>query len=292
MRNSNTFERTLELSLVIMFVLYPKVTMVAFEGFPCYWFEPVGDAPARGWLRADVSIECTTEEHASLTTVAWTAVVIYPVGLFFGCLVMLWKASTAIVSDKPTPFSRSISFLYREYKVKTYWWELMEMLRKFLLIGLLVTIEPGSVIQIVMGTVVCATYLMVQLQAQPYAKPFDNYVAQGSSFSMLMFFFCCVLYKYDSLTASDDLKRKMSSEQKDDFLLPSTLLATVLLLSVAGSLGVAASLVVIQIGLERRLESKTSRPSTTSRPTQLAASAGPSSSLFVVRPTPPTNLQA
>jgi hypothetical protein len=134
--------------------------MVAFEGFPCYWFEPVGDAPARGWLRADVSIECTTEEHASLTTVAWTAVVIYPVGLFFGCLVMLWKASTAIVSDKPTPFSRSISFLYREYKVKTYWWELMEILRKFLLIGLLVTIEPGSVIQIVMGTVVCATYLV------------------------------------------------------------------------------------------------------------------------------------
>jgi hypothetical protein len=28
-----------------------------------------------------------------------------------------------------------------------------------------------------------------------------------------MLFFCCVIYKYDSLTASDDLKSKMSSEQ-------------------------------------------------------------------------------
>ena len=40
--------------LVVLFLLYPLVTNVAFEGFPCYWFEN-GD----GWLRADVSIQWT-----------------------------------------------------------------------------------------------------------------------------------------------------------------------------------------------------------------------------------------
>ena len=38
--------------------------------------------------------------------------------------------------------------------------QLMEMLRKFLLIGLLVTIEPGTIMQISFGTIICASYLV------------------------------------------------------------------------------------------------------------------------------------
>ena len=41
----------------------------------------------------------------------------------------------------------------------------MEMMRKFLLVGLFVTFQPGSILQIALATVVSATYLMVQLQA-------------------------------------------------------------------------------------------------------------------------------
>ena len=134
--------------------------MVAFEGFPCYWFAPVGDAPARGWLRADVSIECSTPEHTSVMAVSWTAVVIYPLGFWLGCLVLLWQASNAIVRDEPTPFSRCISFLFLEYRIATYWWELMEMMRKFILIGLMVVVYRGSILQIAIGTVVNAAYLV------------------------------------------------------------------------------------------------------------------------------------
>jgi hypothetical protein len=36
----------------------------------------------------------------------------------------------------------------------------MEMLRKFFLIGLFVTIEPGTVLQIAIGTVVSAAYVV------------------------------------------------------------------------------------------------------------------------------------
>jgi hypothetical protein len=92
--------------------------------------------------------------------ISWVAVVIYPVGMWLGCLALLWKASTAVVSGSPTPFSRSISFLHREYKATAYWWELMEMLRKFLLIGLLVPFEPGRILQIAVGTVISAAYLV------------------------------------------------------------------------------------------------------------------------------------
>jgi hypothetical protein len=246
---------------------------VAFEGFACHEFEPVGDTPARSWLRADVSIECGTPEHASVTMVAWVAIVLYPIGVWLGCLVLLWNASTAIMCGELTPFSRSISFLYKEYQVTTYWCELIEMLRKFLLIGLMVIVCLGNILQIAIGTMASAAYLvstarlpgmqslvpfswLLQSAARTFAprladapaasaticQPFrvpsqgllvsvapvgpgtsdrqgscsracSNYLAQGSSFGLLMVFFCCVLYKYESLADSDDVRLKMSNEQ-------------------------------------------------------------------------------
>jgi hypothetical protein len=124
------------------------------------WFEAVGDASERGWLRADVSIECNTPEHDSVLLLAWAAVLMYPIGMWLGCLALLRKASTAILSGEPTPFSRSVFFLYKAYKESAFWWELMEMLRKFLLIGLFVTVEPGTVLQIAIGTIISAAYFV------------------------------------------------------------------------------------------------------------------------------------
>ena len=76
------------------------------------------------------------------------------------------QASPDILAGKETPLTRAIAFLYREYDPTCFWWELMEMLRKFLLVGLFVIIQPGSILQIVIGTITCAIFLMVQLQAQ------------------------------------------------------------------------------------------------------------------------------
>ena len=39
-----------------------------------------------------------------------------------------------------------------------------------------VLLEPGSILQISLGTIVCATYLMMQLQANPYINRFDELV--------------------------------------------------------------------------------------------------------------------
>ena len=101
---------------------------------------------------------------------SWFAIVVYPIGLTFGCLLILYKASDAIVSGKPTHFSRAIEFLYMDYKVATFWWELMEMLRKFLLVGLFVILDPGTILQIAVGTVVSAAYL-VQPPLLKYVLP-------------------------------------------------------------------------------------------------------------------------
>ena len=42
----------------------------------------------------------------------------------------------------------------------------------------------------------------------------DDYLAAASSFSLLMFFFCSVIFKYASLTASEDLQLKMCTRDR------------------------------------------------------------------------------
>lgn len=99
-------------------------------------------------------------------------------------------------------------------------------------------------LQLFIGTIFCAVYLMVQLQARPYLSESDNFLALGSSFSLLMLFVCCIFYKYDTLTASEDIHAKMSLDQRLDYLYSHVLLFFILVGSTVGSLAAAAGLLV------------------------------------------------
>jgi len=254
-RPPTLFQRTLPAVLAVLFVLYPFVTKVAFDAFPCYPFED----GARGFLIADVEIECNTPQHTAVTTLAWGAILAYPIGIWVFCLLLLFKASPAIIAGKPSRLSKAIAFLYKEYNVTCFWWELMEMGRKFLLVGLYVTVQPGSIMQIAIGTITSATYLMVQLQADPYRNRSDNYLAVASSFGMLMVFFCSTIYKYDALIASEALQQKMSIEQRTDYIVNDVVLSGILSVSVFGALVFAALLLAMQIIIEIKEQVKLRR---------------------------------
>ena len=54
-----------------------------------------------------------------------------------------------------------------EYTPEFYWWELMEMTRRFLLVGLYVVVpfHPGSIMQLAIANLTAIVYLCLQLQA-------------------------------------------------------------------------------------------------------------------------------
>ena len=158
-------ESTLPLCNLIMFLLYPRVTQIAFEGFPCYELDD-----GSGYLIVDVAIECRTPEHDNALVFVWIAVIAYPIGLMAFNSLLLFLASKAIQEGKETPLSRSIGFLYKEFEVTCFWWEIAEMLRKFLLVGLFIVIESGTVTQIALATIFCAVYLLIQMQVRLAGK--------------------------------------------------------------------------------------------------------------------------
>ena len=94
-REQTIFEKTLPAVLGVLFVLYPMVTKVAFDGFPCYSFED----GAKGWLRQDVSLSCIAPDERP-TLFVWLAVFLYPIGIWAFCFLLLAKASTAIIAGK------------------------------------------------------------------------------------------------------------------------------------------------------------------------------------------------
>ena len=80
---------------------------------------------------------------------------------------------------------------------------------------------------------------MTQLQTQPYLRDSDDLFALASSFSMLVLFLCCMVYKYAALTSKASVLDKMSLEQRKDYGVSSVLRSLILSLSVLGSLGFA-----------------------------------------------------
>ena len=106
-------------------LLIPAFSFYEFEG-------------NQGYLVADVSIVCGSSKHRDAQSIAWAAIFLYQIGLFALNGTLLFCAREAILLQKPTPLSRATAFLHREYLTTMYFWELMEMARRFLLVGLYV----------------------------------------------------------------------------------------------------------------------------------------------------------
>ena len=72
---SALLEKAAPALLKLAFLVYPLVTNIAFDAFSCYEFTD------DEWLKADVAIQCHTQAHDDALTLAWAAIIIYPVGL-------------------------------------------------------------------------------------------------------------------------------------------------------------------------------------------------------------------
>jgi len=63
---------------------------------------------------------------------------------------------------------RRIGFLFKGYRVGAWYWELVELLRKLIFTGLLVFFAKGSQLQVVVGFLVAAAFLMFTSRVRPF----------------------------------------------------------------------------------------------------------------------------
>lgn len=242
-----TFRRRLlaylPLVLRLFFVAYPLVANVAFQAFSCEGFD---DGVRR--LRADYSIECSwqSRQYVSVVSLSIASLLLYPVGVPAFYLALLFTNRRSIVARERTPMTAALWFLYHEYQPHAYLWELAEMLRRFVLVGVAVLIVPGSITQLAFASTYCLAHLIVQVQVNPYKMQSSNFVAVSCSFFLVALFLSVTFLKLGTITENEALVSRLSTVELYKFRVPTELLQFTLGVGVMGTVFLTAGVLMWQ----------------------------------------------
>ena len=55
---------------------------------------------------------------------------------------------TPLSTEEATALSKALGFLHREYEPRYFWWEIVEVVKKLVLVGFAAIVFPGSVTQV------------------------------------------------------------------------------------------------------------------------------------------------
>lgn len=116
-------------------------------------------------------------------------VLIYPVGIPLVFLLLLWRDNRQRKQSKHVIGSASsFDFLRRDYKDDYYFFEVVVLLEKLLLTGILTFIDQGTVLQAFAGTCIAFVFFGLQCRVCPYRENSDNLLkacAEGQLFLTL-----------------------------------------------------------------------------------------------------------
>ena len=200
-----------------------------------------------------MGVRCWQSEHRSIIMLALLALTLYPLGLpcIYGAL--LYTARAAITSNRPTALSKALTFLHDSYRPDStcFWWEVAEMIRRVILVGVFVTVRPGSILQLTLATLFCITYLIFLLQSRPYRSVADALLAVATSVSMLLMFICSICLKFEAGLAELSLSTPIPTETREALTLSRAALGGVSFLAIFFSLVFSALIIAQQAAVER-----------------------------------------
>ena len=124
------------------------------------------------------------------------------------------------------------------------------MARRLILVGLMV-LAQDSMMQITMGTLLAATFLLFQVQAVPYREMSDAFLANAASFALVVVFVIMYAFKDYEFVGLPDITAKMSKEQRTYYVVPQGLLTLVLVACTVGALVLSFVLFLVQLAMER-----------------------------------------
>jgi len=199
---------------LIMFVIYPSVSSGLLSMFYC-----VGLEDGTEWLRVDLSLECSTATHSSMLAFTFVMVGLHTVGtpLIYSYL-FFWKHHSAlealkeqelrdyyqqkleeaatytnnkrvVSTDSDAPEKLRIEAeevlpgymlkLTDGYEYRTYSFELLETIRKVLLVGVPATFpERGGTAQLFWGLLVCFVTFGAYMMYAPFIEDSDDKLSQ------------------------------------------------------------------------------------------------------------------
>jgi hypothetical protein len=174
----------------IIFLFYPLLSRTVFRMFACQELHhDKSTLVTESWHVDDYSIDCNGPTHGIYKVVAGVFIFIYPIGIPLVFLLLLWKDKKRRTQSRPElGKSSSVDFLRRDYRDDYYYFEVVTLMEKLLLTGILVFIKRGTIFQAFTGGCIAVVFLGVHCWVWPYKEQTDNALktfAEGQLFLTL-----------------------------------------------------------------------------------------------------------
>jgi len=151
------------------FLIYPSIVEMTLGLFNC---KRIGVCDNDFYLVKDMSVECWTSTHYS-----WVAMVGVPmlIGYIIGGPLLVFYLLYSSRSELLKPFDqvnksvvRKYHFLFKGYEPQFYYWELIVLLRKLLMVLIAVFLQEDFQTQSLTATLLCVVMVVIHGVACPY----------------------------------------------------------------------------------------------------------------------------
>ena len=113
-----------------------------------------------------------------------------------------------------TPLIEATRFLHKDYHVDYFYWELLELVRRTVLIGWVLLIPTDKTfLRLVVAKLLSVASLAVLLSVSPYKRPEDTVLAAGCQLTLIFAFvgatYIRLFHDFELVTSNDVVSRLM-----------------------------------------------------------------------------------
>lgn len=199
--------------MAVLIFMYLKVSQTVLDMFKCRDFAPspdyTGPLPTnRKYLQVDLTLNCVDALYQSQFIAGIAFCFVYPLGIpgLFGFLLFRERDQIHDAVNK-----KKYGFLFKDYAILYFFWEIWDLMRKLLLSGALVFFNPGSVAQVIVAMMIALMALQLQLYVMPYQDGLANWI-------QILAFCCIFLTLFGALLTKIDVDKATDPNLKGSFV--------------------------------------------------------------------------
>ncbi|CDW75877.1 UNKNOWN [Stylonychia lemnae] len=173
--------------VILLFLVHPSLVTYSFNDFKCK------DIDSQYRVQDDLEIICWSPEHTFYSYfVALPCIIVWGLGIPFFALAILMRKRKKLDSFE---IRQRFGFLYRGYRKDYYYWEIVIMYRKILIIFTAVFISNfGIVAQALIVFFILIIFLMINFKKQPFNTLILNDLETLSLITSMITIYCGLFF--------------------------------------------------------------------------------------------------
>merc|ERR1712072_670564 len=259
------YARVLKLTNLLVFFMYPGMGLRIFRVFAPVCFSPKETKDSdlmnptyseiveecelgQTYMRSDLSINTEDPRYKTMKWFAGICIAVYVIGIPSLYILILYKKRHIIAKDPENGeqihpddhqevmrCQTEFGSMYKDYKRKYYWFELVEMSRKILLVGALVLSGNGGM-QIFAGIIICFVYILLASYLEPLTSKTDAVLQYMTSIQLFFTLISGLMLNYRNFEKKDGIGDAMQDKFLEVILMLTTVIVFVVIVAVVASL--------------------------------------------------------